>query len=31
MASMITWATASGCSPFTWKIGTWSIFATSEA
>ena len=23
--------TASGSSPFTWKIGTWIIFATSVA
>ena len=24
-----TWTTASGSSPFTWKTGAWTIFATS--
>src|SRR5436309_814098 len=31
IASRTTCATASGSSPLTWKIGIWSIFATSLA
>ena len=29
IASWTTWATASGSSPFTWKMGICSILATS--
>jgi hypothetical protein len=29
MESFTQWTTASGSSPFTWKMGTWIIFATS--
>ena len=29
MASLAAWTTASGSSPFTWKIGAWIILATS--
>jgi hypothetical protein len=31
IAKRTTWATASGSSPFTWKIGICSILATSVA
>ena len=30
MASLATWTTASGSSPFTWKIGAATILATSD-
>ncbi len=29
MASLAAQTTASGSSPFTWKIGAWIILATS--
>ena len=30
VAMRAMWTTASGSSPFTWKIGAWMIFAVSE-
>src|SRR3546814_5067221 len=30
VAMRATWVTASGSSPFTWRIGAWMILATSE-
>ena len=29
MATLAAKTTASGSSPFTWKIGAWTIWATS--
>jgi hypothetical protein len=30
IATLVTKVTASGSSPLTWKIGAWTIFATSD-